>query len=192
MYSRLLEQNHIKVHIGLICCQIGLYGYIFTTRLNQMFAYIPELYITAAAALVAVIVWLSCVQFSEYEVHRKKHMFDEDSKSKQLTDHFCWLYIAIPIVGGILAVFLGLMLTDYLIAHGYIADADAIYATAIFSSIVIYGILDITFFAKIGDVAYFRMIEEKFLKAVDAVPAEEPEITSEQELIILLQKLLKK
>lgn len=145
----------------------------------RMFESIPEIEITIIIAFMVTLGWLSCVQWSRFVAHNKKHDNDTDT-------HFAiFPYLVIPVVGSAVAIFASLFVGDYAIIHGYVSGVEEITFVISVLSVAIYMVLDYYVISHLGDATYYTTIESKVSKStVDSVDSDQA--------LELLRKILNK
>lgn len=134
-----------------------------------MFANIEHIQIVAACAAVVVLAYIGLVQYSRYVAHKKKHVNDESTS--ELPNNFAVIpYALIPIMFGAAAVFVGLVVADYVAFRGWVDGVSGALIASVIFSIVLYIVMDAGLIRHVGDAVYFDTIESKFLGvAADAV-----------------------
>lgn len=137
-------------------------SYFITIKVTDMLTNIPELEIIAAIAVVAVLLVMSCVQYSRFVEHKKKHKDDEYG-----TEKFAVVpYLVIPVFGAVVSVCLALFVTDYAVMKGWIDTVQWIAVVNAFIAVVIYALADNYLIGHLGQAVYYETIESKVADTV--------------------------
>lgn len=159
-------------------------SYLCLIRVSEMFANIPEIEITIGIAFVAVLFVLGLVQYSRFIEHRKKHKDDELG-----TEKFAVIpYLAVPILGAVVAVCIAAIVTDLAVMKGYMITSEGIAFWNAVMAIIAYALLDHYLIGHIGDAVYYTTIESKVADIAKSV-TETDDI--DEKVKAALQKLLK-
>ena len=135
-----------------------------------MFEIFTEFYISLALTVLAVVGWMSVVQYSRYQSHIKKHKDDEDQTASR---KFAFLpYFIIPCLFGAVAVLGGLVIASYFVTHGWTVGMEYETAAAVVSGVVSYCMLDKFVLRQLGNAVYFDVIEDKVAKSAETAIAE--------------------
>lgn len=176
-----------------------------------MFESIPDLWLTFALALVLVgfVAVLMCVnRYLENEKDnankRKLAKMDGtayDTVNEALGKKFWYGYLVVAVVGAVVSVILGLVLTDLVDAYYHIEDGARLMCVCLALCVGVWLVGDYALFTRLGDSAYFARVERGaisvFLGDTETVTAEPEnlgpavELTDEQKRFII-EKLFPK
>jgi len=135
-----------------------------------MFEIFTEFYITLALTVLAVVGWMSVVQYSRYQTHIKKHKDDEDQTAAR---KFAFLpYFVIPCLFGAVAIIGGLLIASYSAAHCWTVGMEYETAAAVVAGVVAYCMLDKFVLRQLGNAVYFDVVEDKIAKSAETAIAE--------------------
>lgn len=129
----------------------------------------------------------------------KQNNTEYDTVNEELSKKFWWGYLAVAILGALVAVLIAFVLTDLVNAYHPIGDESRLFAVYIALCVIVWVIGDYFLFTRLGDSAYFARVEygaiKTFLGDTDETltePAQEPEpevlvakLTDEQKVALV-------